>query len=372
MIEFQHVCKKYGDKTILDDLNFTIEDGKFIILIGPSGCGKTTTLKTINRLIEPDYGKILIDGKDISKQDKVELRRHIGYVIQQIGLFPNMTVAENICVVPKLMKYSQERCDKIVEEMLEMVNMQNSANKYPNELSGGQQQRIGVMRALAASPPIVLMDEPFGALDPVTREKLQDEVMDIQEKLGKTIIFVTHDMTEALKMADTIIFMDKGRILQMASPEEMLQKPANGLVVDFLGKNVQSQETSTLVEEFMRANVYKVHPERGIMQCAEMMARNSVDTLIVVDKDDKYMGTVSIKDIKVWGKTLKNIEPIVRDLKRTAYVGEEAKECFDYLLDSGDDYVVVLNSDDTVAGIVTKTSVARSVAKNLWGDSDDE
>ena len=169
MIQFEHVCKSYGKTPILKDLNFTIEDGQFVVLIGPSGCGKTTTLKTINRLIDIDSGTISIDGKNIQSQDKVELRRHIGYVIQQIGLFPNMTVAQNICVVPKLLKYDKAKCDEIVREMLQLVDMEQYADKYPSELSGGQQQRIGVLRALAASPPIVLMDEPFSALDPMTR-----------------------------------------------------------------------------------------------------------------------------------------------------------------------------------------------------------
>ena len=237
MIQFEHVCKSYGKTPILKDLNFTIEDGQFVVLIGPSGCGKTTTLKTINRLIDIDSGTISIDGKNIQSQDKVELRRHIGYVIQQIGLFPNMTVAQNICVVPKLLKYDKAKCDEIVREMLQLVDMEQYADKYPSELSGGQQQRIGVLRALAASPPIVLMDEPFSALDPMTRETLQDEVKNIQQKLHKTVIFVSHDMGEALKLADVIIFMTGGEIVQMASPEEMLEHPANDLVRNFLGKH---------------------------------------------------------------------------------------------------------------------------------------
>ena len=215
MIQFQHINKNYGKNPILRDLSFTIEDGQFVVLIGPSGCGKTTTLKMINRLLEPDSGTILIDGEDIQKQDKVELRRHIGYVIQQIGLFPNMTVAQNICVVPKLLKYSKEQRDQLVPELLKMVNMEQYADKYPSELSGGQKQRVGVLRALAASPPIVLMDEPFSALDPMTRESLQDEVKSIQQKLNKTVIFVSHDMDEALKLADVIIFMDGGQIVQL-------------------------------------------------------------------------------------------------------------------------------------------------------------
>ena len=369
MIEFKHVNKSYGKTPILKDLNFTIGDGQFVILIGPSGCVKTTTLKTINRLIEPDSGTICIDGKDIHTTDKVQLRRHIGYVIQQIGLFPNMTVAQNICVVPKLLKYSKARCDEIVHEMLHMVGMEQHADKYPSELSGGQQQRIGVLRALAASPPIVLMDEPFGALDPMTRETLQDEVKSLQQKLNKTIVFVTHDMGEALKLADVIIFMKGGRIVQMASPEEMLEHPATDLVRSFLGKHSPETPVPSKVESFMRTNVISVKKNRGIRECAERMARGNVDTLLVTDESGRYAGVVSIGDIRHWGRDLANIEPLIRQTARTARVGDDAKESFDYLLDSGANYVVVLNDDDTIAGIVTKTSVARSVADSLWGDA---
>ena len=369
MIQFEHVSKSYGKTPVLKDLNFTIPDGQFVVLIGPSGCGKTTTMKMINRLLEPDTGTISIDGQDIHGRDKVELRRHIGYVIQQIGLFPNMTVAQNICVVPKLLKYDKARCDEIVREMLQLVNMEQYADKYPSELSGGQQQRIGVLRALAASPPIVLMDEPFSALDPMTRESLQDEVKSLQQKLNKTIVFVSHDMGEALKLADVIIFMAAGEIVQMASPEEMLEHPANDLVRNFLGKHAPDAPAPSKVESFMRTNVASVHKDRGVLECAERMARASVDTLLVTDEANRYLGVISIGDIRHWGRELTSIEPLIRQTARTVRVGDEAKESFDYLLDSGANYVVVLNADDTVAGIVTKTSVARSVAENLWGDA---
>ena len=369
MIQFEHVSKNYGKTPILKDLNFTIPDGQFVVLIGPSGCGKTTTLKTINRLIDIDEGTISIDGKDIRSSDKVELRRHIGYVIQQIGLFPNMTVAQNICVVPRLLKYDKQKQDTIVREMLKMVNMEQYADKYPSQLSGGQQQRNGEQRALAASPPIVLMDEPFSALDPMTREVLQDEVKNIQQKLGKTIVFVSHDMGEALKLADVIIFMESGRVVQMASPEEMLEHPANDLVRNFLGKHSPETPAPSKVESFMRTNISSVRRDRGVLECAERMARSSVDTLLVTDEEGRYVGTVSIGDIRHWGRELTSIEPLIRQTARTVRVGDEAKESFDYLLDSGANYVVVLNEDDTIAGIVTKTSVARSVAENLWGDA---
>ena len=369
MIQFEHVSKNYGQTKVLKDLTFTVPDGQFLVLIGPSGCGKTTSMKMINRLLEPDEGRILIDGKDISGINPVELRRHIGYVIQQIGLFPNMTVAQNICVVPKLLKYDKARCDDIVRDLLKMVNMEAYADKYPSELSGGQQQRIGVLRALAASPPIVLMDEPFSALDPMTRESLQDEVKNLQQKLHKTIVFVSHDMGEALKLADVIIFMSGGEIVQMASPEEMLEHPANDLVRNFLGKHAPDVPAPSTVEHFMRTNPITVKKDRGVLECAERMARSSVDTLLVTDEEGRYAGTISIGDIRHWGRELNSIEPMVRQTARTVRVGDEAKESFDYLLDSGAPYVVVLNEDDTIAGIVTKTSVARSVAENLWGDA---
>ena len=368
MIQFEHVSKSYGKTPVLKDLNFTIPDGQFVVLIGPSGCGKTTTMKMINRLLEPDTGSIRIDGNDIHSQDKVELRRHIGYVIQQIGLFPNMTVAQNISVVPRLLKYDKARCDEIVQEMLQLVHMEQYAGKYPSELSGGQQQRIGVLRALAASPPIVLMDEPFSALDPLTREALQDEVKNLQQQLNKTIVFVSHDMSEALKLADIIIFMSAGEIVQMASPEEMLEHPATDLVRTFMGKHTPETAPSK-VESFMRTNVFSVHKDRGVLECAERMARGSVDTLLVTDEQNRYLGTISIGDIRHWGRELTTIEPLIRQTARTVRVGDEAKESFDYLLDSGANYVVVLNADDTIAGIVTKTSVARSVAENLWGEA---
>lgn len=368
MIQFEHVSKSYGKTLILKDLSFTIPDGQFVVLIGPSGCGKTTTLKTINRLIEPDTGSILIDGLDISAQDRVELRRHIGYVIQQIGLFPNMTVAQNICVVPKLLKYDKAQCDEIVMQMLQLVHMEEHRDKYPSELSGGQQQRVGVLRALAASPSIVLMDEPFSALDPMTRETLQDEIKRLQQQLNKTVVFVTHDMDEALKLADIIIFMESGQVVQMASPEEMLEHPATDLVRSFLGKHTAEQPAPTTIENFMRTNVLSVKRTRGVLECAERMARSRVDTLLVTDEQRHYLGIVSIADIHHWGKELNSIEPLICPAGKVARVGDQAKEYFDYLLDTDSRYVVVLNEDDTIAGIVTKTSVARSVAENLWGD----
>lgn len=370
MIRFEHVIKRYGTSAVLDRISFNIEPGQFAVLIGPSGCGKTTTLKTINRLIEPDGGRVLIDGKDTAELNRVQLRRRIGYVIQQIGLFPNMTVAQNITVVPKLLKYDRERCDKIVRDMLEMVDMpyDQYAQKYPSEMSGGQQQRIGVLRALAASPPIVLMDEPFGALDPMTRSTLQDEIMRLQKKLKKTIVFVTHDMEEALSLADVIIFMENGRITQMAPPEEMLKNPANETVKNFLGKHIAAADPASLTAaDFMRTNVVTVGASKGIRACTVQMMRSNVDSLIVTDENDRYLGTLSVEDIQPHGKEDATIGDLLRTDRETFRTTDDAKRCFDMLLSTKANYVIVLNGDDTVAGIITKTSIAKAISERLWG-----
>ncbi|NLY75416.1 MAG: betaine/proline/choline family ABC transporter ATP-binding protein [Firmicutes bacterium] len=372
MIRFQNISKSYGQSVVLDDISFTINKGEFVVLIGPSGCGKTTTLKMINRLIEPDKGKIFVDGKDIAKVNPVGLRRTIGYVIQQIGLFPNMTVEQNIAVVPKLLKYPKPKWQEIVHNLLELVDMpyEEFAHKYPSELSGGQQQRIGVLRALAASPPIVLMDEPFGALDPITRDSLQEEIKRIQKKLKKTIVFVTHDMEEALRLADTIIFMNRGKIVQMASPEELLQNPADPIIKSFMGRHINNGNNvpKLLAEDFMRTKVYKVYKTSRTLECVELMSRKEVNSLIVLNDDDTYAGTVTIEAIKDRGKAGREIGELVSSEAVTINRKEDAREAFDKLLASAANYVIVLNDDRTVAGLITRTSMAKALGEALWGE----
>ena len=232
MLEFHDVTKRYGNgKPAVNNLNLTIEKGEFVCFIGPSGCGKTTTMKMVNRLIDVTEGAILVDGKNIKEQDPVELRRSIGYVIQQIGSMPHMTIRENIVLVGTLLKWRKEKKDERARELIKLVNLpEEYLDKYPHELSGGQQQRIGVLRALAANPPLILMDEPFGALDPITRDALQEEFKKLQRELNKTIVFVTHDMDEALKLGDRIVIMKDGEIVQVDTPEEILRNPANDFV----------------------------------------------------------------------------------------------------------------------------------------------
>lgn len=239
MITFDQVSKRYPGSTesVVNDLSLTIHDGEICILVGPSGCGKTTTMKMINKLIPLTTGSIRIDGQDIESIDTIKLRLNIGYIIQDIGLFPHMTVAENIATVPVELGWKKDRISARVNELLDLVdlNPKTYSGKKPRELSGGQRQRVGVARALAADPKIMLMDEPFGALDPITRARLQDEFLRIQEKIRKTIVFVTHDIDEALKMGDRIAVLKAGRVIQYGTPMEILAKPADPFVSELIG-----------------------------------------------------------------------------------------------------------------------------------------
>jgi osmoprotectant transport system ATP-binding protein len=371
MIEFQHISKSYHGKSIINDLNFTINDGEFIVLIGPSGCGKTTTLKMINRLISMNDGRILLDGEDITKKDLTSLRTGIGYVIQQIGLFPNMTVEQNICVVPKLLKWNKDKMNNRVKELLSLVDLpyEEYAHKYPNEMSGGQQQRVGVLRALAANPPILLMDEPFGALDPITRDILQDEIKTLQQKLNITTVFVTHDMEEAIKLADKIVFMDKGNIVQMASPEEMLKNPKADIIRQFMGKHTQvSNQIELTCAEIMKSNVLKVDSSRKVLESLELMRNRSTDSVIVINKQNKYLGVVKVKDIQKRGVPGQSIESLISIDVPTLLETDHAKSAMDAIQNNEYDFVVILNNSEQVVGIVTKGSIARSLTTTLWGE----
>lgn len=248
-IELVDVVKRYPGQqhSAVDELSLTIPAGEIVMFVGPSGCGKTTSLKMINRLIEPTSGKILIDGDDITTKDPTQLRRSIGYVIQGGGLLPHMTVADNIALVPQLLKWDQQRIRTRVDELLDMTGLDPHTyrDRYPRELSGGQQQRVGVARGLAADPPVVLMDEPFGAVDPITRQRLQDELLIIQEEVNKTIVCVTHDIDEAVKLGDRIVILQQGaEIAQYDTPEMVLGAPANDFVADFIGAGSRLKQLS--------------------------------------------------------------------------------------------------------------------------------
>ncbi|WP_052350302.1 ABC transporter ATP-binding protein [Paenibacillus gorillae] len=237
-VEFQQVTKNYGSGNVLENFNLVIPKEKIVTIIGPSGCGKTTLLKMINRLIEPEAGSVLLGQQDIGELNPVELRRSIGYVIQQIGLFPHMTVEQNISIVPRLKGEKKEHLVARTAELLQLIGLEPEQyrGRYPHELSGGQQQRIGVARALAANPSIILMDEPFSALDPISRVQLQKELIKLNEQVRKTIVFVTHDIDEALKIADIVVLLKGGQVIQQGSPKELLERPAHEFVREFLGQ----------------------------------------------------------------------------------------------------------------------------------------
>ncbi|CAM3727372.1 ABC transporter ATP-binding protein [Mesobacillus zeae] len=274
MIRFENVIKTYPDGTeAIKPLNLEIKKGEFFVLIGPSGSGKTTSLKMINRLIDLSEGTIYINGKKISEYNIHELRWNIGYVLQQIALFPHMTIEENIAVVPELKKWEESKISKRIDELLEMVglNPETYRNRMPHELSGGQQQRVGVVRALAADPEILLMDEPFSALDPISREKLQDDILTLQRKINKTIVFVTHDIEEALKLGDRICVMRDGEAIQTGTPEELLDHPVDPFIPEFIGTRKVSFSKNESIEGLLDYAVEEL-PEHAAIKALPLSA----------------------------------------------------------------------------------------------------
>ena len=307
MIEFKHVSKVFHGQTIIDDISFVIEDGEFVVLLGESGCGKTTTLKMINKLIEPSSGTVEINGRDISGTDPIALRRRMGYVIQQIGLFPHMTVRENIEIIAKMNNRDKGRLEQNARRLMEMVNLDPDQflDAYPSEMSGGQQQRAGVVRAFMTEPEIILMDEPFSALDPITRTQIQNALIDMQTALKRTIVFVTHDMDEAIRLADRICIMDKGKIVQFDTPENILKYPANEFVRNFIGpKRIWTSPEYIRTRDIMISDPVCCHLKLPAFKCIELMGRKRVDTLMVTDQYKRIYGVlfaeslIGIQDLK--------------------------------------------------------------------------
>jgi osmoprotectant transport system ATP-binding protein len=368
MIKFENVRKQYEDGFVaLKNINLEIKKGELVTLIGTSGCGKTTTMRMINRLIEPTEGKIYIDGQDISKIDPVELRRNIGYVIQQIGLFPHMTIEENIALVPKLKKWEPSRYLKRVDELLELVGLDPSVfkHRYPSELSGGQQQRVGVVRALAAEPDIILMDEPFSALDPISREQLQDDIVRLQEEIQKTIVFVTHDMDEAIKIANRIAIMKDGEMIQLDTPDKILRHPANDFVRGFIGEDrMRRGETSIpTAEDLMLSSVVTSSPKRGLAEAFRLMKEKKVDSLMVTDKNKVFLGVATLKKLDEHYKNeeLKLVDIMdtnVKTLTKDAAVAAVAEIFHETNVSA----IPVLEGDKLI-GVITRSSMMRGLAE---------
>ena len=374
MIEFQQVSKIYkGGKVAVEDVNLSFEKGEFICFIGTSGSGKTTSMRMINRMTEPSKGKILIDGQDIQKLNAVELRRKIGYVIQSIGLMPHMTIRENITLVQKLLKVNQQKQNATAEKMIDLVELpREMLDRYPSELSGGQQQRIGVVRALAADQDIILMDEPFGALDPITRDSLQDLVKDLQERLGKTIVFVTHDMDEALKLASRIAIMSEGRVIQFDTPENILRHPANKFVEELIGEDrlLQAKPDKTKVKEVMLNTAITITIEKSLQEALRLMREKRVDTLLVTDNQNILKGFIDIESIN----KNRGLTSSVGDILQTEvfYVKEHAllRNTLQRILKRGLKYVPVVDDAKRVVGILTRASLVDIVYDVVFGEED--
>ena len=321
MIKVENITKRFKNRTVLKSISFQIEKGEFVSIIGPSGCGKTTLLKMINRLIKPTSGKIYINGENIYDKDPITLRRNMGYVIQQNGLFPHMTIKDNIEIIPKLEKKNSDEIYKRTIELMNMVdlNPEEYLNRYPSELSGGQQQRIGVARAFANDTDIVLMDEPFSALDPITRADLQNELLNLQSKLNKTIVFVTHDMDEALKLSNKICLMKDGEIIQFDEPEKILKEPENEYVESFVGKNriwdnpeyIRAQDIMTNINNnfgitgffTLIANkgkykkIPKIKYDENITSILKILDENKAESLHVINENKKIIGIITQNEL---------------------------------------------------------------------------
>ncbi|MBX4263642.1 ABC transporter ATP-binding protein [Clostridium estertheticum] len=374
MIEFKNVSKSFNGRKILKDINITIQDEELVVFIGPSGCGKTTTLKMINKLITPTSGEVLINGKKIGDQNTIKLRRNMGYVIQQAGLLPHLTIGDNIALIPSIEKMEKEKIHTKVIELLTLVGLDPDIyiDKYPNQLSGGEQQRVGVARAFVMDPDVILMDEPFSALDPITKTQLQDEVFNIQQNYKKTIIFVTHDMDEALKLGDRICIMDGGYVVQFDTPSEILKNPVNDFVRDFVGKNrIWNQPELIMAKDIMIDKPIKSVGERTILQAIEIMKSNNVDSLLVVDKGNTLTGLVTLKQIRTTLRKDPDKTKRIKDLMETQLITVNQEDSIINILEvikkEDINFVPVVDDNHKLVGLLTKSSLL-SILSNQFID----
>ena len=375
MITLERVTKIYPGSKVpaVDNVELQVPEGEICVLIGSSGCGKTTLMRMMNRLIPITSGTIRIGDKDITGMDVIELRRSIGYAIQQIGLFPHMTVLDNIATVPKLLGWDKPRIERRVDELLELVNLDPGVfrSRFPRELSGGQAQRIGVARAMAADPPVMLMDEPFGAIDPINREVLQDEFLKIQAKLKKTIVFVTHDIHEAVKMGEKIALLDAGRLIQYGTPEDLLTRPKNRFVKDFVGADRALKRLDLLkVKDAMRVNPVHCFDNDPGEKVLEQMIENDLNYLLVTDRESKLKGYVNLVDLRGHNG---EVGDVVHPMRITVTTDRNLKEALSKMLTYDIGIVVAVDEDGRLAGVLNTRTLFSVVGETYderggrWG-----
>jgi osmoprotectant transport system ATP-binding protein len=354
------VSKVFPEGTrAVDDVSFEIFDGECVTFVGPSGCGKTTTVKLLNRLVEPTAGTIYLNGEDTARVDVIALRRNIGYMIQDVGLFPHMTVSQNIALVPRLKGWTEKEQTRRTEELLHLVGLEPAAfrNRYPHQLSGGQKQRVGVARGLAADPPVILMDEPFGALDPITRAQLQDEFLRLRKRLKKVILFVTHDMDEAIKLGDRIAVMRSGRIVQFDTPRKILREPADPFVRDMVGREggIKLMKLLRIADIMDPADGMTISADR-LSEAERRMAESGKDILLVVDKEGRFQGTLSYEQF------MRSEHPGDATLLDRTCPVVEARDRVDTTLENmlkhKRVWLPVVSDDQKLRGVVTMTHFA--------------
>ncbi|MEU1434543.1 ABC transporter ATP-binding protein [Streptomyces sp. NPDC005775] len=372
MIRFEHVTKRYADgTTAVDDLSFEVAEGELVTLVGPSGCGKTTTMKMVNRLIEPTEGRIFLDGDDISAIDPVQLRRRIGYVIQQVGLFPHRTVLENTATVPHLLGWKRGKGRARAAELLDLVGLDPSVygDRYPEQLSGGQRQRVGVARALAADPPVLLMDEPFGAVDPVVRERLQNEFLRLQAQVRKTVLFVTHDIEEAVRLGDRIAVYGQGSIEQFDSPATVLGAPATGYVADFVGADRGLKRLSvTPVEESDLDHPPVVHLDDSLATATERLRADGARWAVVLDGDGRLHGWIPAGDAPTGAKG--TVREHARRMEAWLPVGAPLKQAFATMLQHDAGWIAVIDerSEGRFLGVLTPARLHEALRRSISAD----
>ena len=369
MIEFKNVSKSYRDKIVLRNINMVFQSGQFIAIIGSSGCGKTTLLKMINKLLPMDQGDIQIDGKSVREIPNMKLRQEIGYVVQEGGLFPHLTVRENLEIVPQLEKMEPVKRQNRIFELLDMVNLEPKlySNSYPCQLSGGQRQRVGVARAFATDSDLILMDEPLSALDPLTREELQDEIVKLQKEYNKTIVFVTHDMDEAIKCADKICFIQDGSVIQFDRTEEILKHPANDYVEKFVGKNrIWGNPRYIHASDIMCKEPYILSKDRTVIQALQVMRQNAVNSIIITNgKNRHFEGMVWLEDLRDLDdeSMSKNLGEVVSSDYVTVCEDTSLQDIIDEIDYKKSGLIPVLNERGELRGSLTKSILLATLSR---------